>query len=54
MDTFTVIFDTPGILGWQYFICQADDPGHAEEQCLNAYPGASVLWVNEGEDYAMQ
>lgn len=49
MDKFTVIYtkaDEP--IGWQFFQCQADDADHAEEQCINAYPGCAVLWVNEG------
>jgi hypothetical protein len=33
----------------QAFTCQADDPDHAEEQCLNAYPGVDVVWVHIGE-----
>ncbi len=49
MNPFTVIYviDAEGI-GWQFFECRADDDGHAEEQCMNAYPEASILWVNEG------
>jgi len=27
------------------FDCQADDADHAEEQCLNAYPDCSIVWV---------
>lgn len=27
------------------FVCQADDGDHAEEQCMNAYPGCDVVWV---------
>lgn len=32
----------------QGFRCQADDPDHAEEQCQDAYPKASILWIHEG------
>jgi hypothetical protein len=32
------------------FVCQAEDTDHAEEQCLDAYPGADVVWVEEGVD----
>lgn len=27
------------------FLCHADDPDHAEEQCLNAEPDAEIVWV---------
>ena len=45
MSPFTVIYviDSEGI-GWQFFECSADNDDHAEEQCMNAYPEASVLW----------
>lgn len=33
----------------QGFQCWAEDGDHAEEQCLNAYPQADVLWVWQGE-----
>ncbi len=33
----------------QGFQCLAEDGDHAEEQCLNAYPRADVLWVWQGE-----
>jgi hypothetical protein len=29
------------------FKCYADDGDHAEEQCLNAYPDADVVWVSD-------
>lgn len=32
------------------FLCQAEDTDHVEEQCLDAYPSANVLWVEEGMD----
>ena len=48
MNPYTVIFTEPGIHLWQGFNCRADDVDHAEEQCRNAYPNASVVWVNEG------
>lgn len=32
------------------FVCQADDTGHAEEQCENAYPDCDIVWVFEGTD----
>lgn len=49
LHPFTVIYvqqnDGPF---WQFFECMAEDGDHAEEQCVNAEPGASVLWVNAG------
>jgi len=32
------------------FRCDAEDPDHAEEQCLDACPDADVLWVFDGHD----
>jgi hypothetical protein len=29
------------------FKCCADDGDHAEEQCLNAYPDADIVWVSD-------
>ena len=29
----------------------ADNAGHAEEQCVNNYPDADVVWVFEGDNY---
>ena len=33
------------------FICAADDVERAEEQCLNAYPDAGIVWVDEYASY---
>ena len=33
----------------QGFQCWAEDGDHAEEQCLDAYPDADVVWVWQGE-----
>lgn len=33
------------------FVCQADDPDHAEEQAINAYPDCDVVWVSNGDSY---
>lgn len=30
------------------FQCYADDTDHAEEQCLNSYSDADVVWVWQG------
>jgi hypothetical protein len=27
------------------FMCMADDVDHAEEQCINSYPDADIVWV---------
>jgi hypothetical protein len=52
--TYTVILQEKGCLFWTYFTArQADDVEHAEEQAENAYPGCTILWVNEGENYEM-
>ncbi len=29
------------------FRCYADDDDHAEDQCLDAYPEADVVWVSD-------
>lgn len=50
MRPYTVIYDTPDDFFWQGFNCMADDADHAEEQCLNAYPEAGIVWVNEGHN----
>ena len=31
------------------FACQAEDGDHAEEQCVNAYPGCEVVWTYLGD-----
>ncbi len=38
-------FDTPFA-----FICQADDTDHAEEQTLDAYPDAEIMWTVQTAD----
>lgn len=49
MNPYTVIYviASEGIQ-WQFFNCHADNADHAEEQCIDAYKDAEVLWVNEG------
>jgi hypothetical protein len=51
MEPFTVIYVEPaeGLELWQFFECMADNDDHAEEQCTNAYPTATILWVNKGQ-----
>lgn len=31
------------------FDCMAESTEHAEEQCLDAYPGAEIMWVHFGD-----
>lgn len=33
------------------FECLADNGGHAEEQCINAYPDCDVVWVVDTDNY---
>ena len=40
---------TPGIL--EGFLCEAEDGQHAEEQGMDAYPNADIVWVEEGNDW---
>lgn len=35
------------------FACQADDSDHAEEQCMNTEPNATVVWVCETDSIDM-
>lgn len=39
---------------WEYFICEAEDADHAEEQAENAYPEYPVLWINRGLNFSME
>lgn len=32
------------------FTCWAENTEHAEEQCLNAYPDADIVWVWAGPE----
>jgi len=34
----------------QAFRCQAETVEHAEEQCNDAYPSASIVWVENTSD----
>lgn len=48
MDTYIVIYreeGSPPLDAPMGFRCEADDADHAEEQCVNAYPGCDVVWV---------
>jgi hypothetical protein len=53
MQKYTVIIENPADY-WYYFLCEADDALHAEEQANNAYPHHTVVWVNEGENYSLE
>jgi hypothetical protein len=33
------------------FQCWAEDVDHAEEQCINAYPDCTIVWVVQTELY---
>jgi hypothetical protein len=57
MQTMTNKLQTYGVLyyekGTRYianspsiFLCEADSSDHAEEQCVNAYPECTVMWVS--------
>lgn len=56
LDEYIVLYRTNGMtyvedpFGFQ---CAAEDTAHAEEQCLNAYPDAEVVWVHKGKDYRL-
>ncbi len=34
------------------FRCSAEDAEHAEEQCMNAYPEVTVVWVKQTNNYS--
>lgn len=34
------------------FKCQAENADHAEEQAMNSYPDAEILWLHEGDSDA--
>jgi len=43
-DNYLVSYkEEEGDKGTWFFLCFADDPDHAEEQCLNAYPDCVIL-----------
>jgi hypothetical protein len=52
MGTYTAILEAVGgeTAGYQYyFVCEADDHDHAQEQALNAYPNDLVIKTYQGE-----
>jgi hypothetical protein len=53
MQTYIVLYRDQTLLPLDAplgFRCQADDPDHAEEQCMDAYPDAEILWLVETAD----
>jgi hypothetical protein len=52
LKTFVVIRENES--EWDYFICEAEDADHAEEQSVNADPDFPVLWVNRGLNFSME
>jgi len=54
LEPFTCIYEEPGVGGWQFFQCFAENADHAEEQATNAYPDATILWVNQGHGRTSQ
>lgn len=56
MKTYIVLYRIESILAPTDppfgFRCHADNPDHAEEQCIDAYPDGSVVWVWEGDSLA--
>ncbi len=36
---------------WLVFNCLAEDIDHAKEQCMDAYPKCSILWVKQCQDH---
>jgi hypothetical protein len=48
MQTYTALYRDQSLLPFDMpfaFQCQADDTDHAEEQCMDAYPDAEILWL---------
>ncbi|MGA0398017.1 MAG: hypothetical protein ACO3O3_12720 [Ilumatobacteraceae bacterium] len=47
LQTWCVIYSETGA-GVGVFQCMAEDFEHADEQCDNAYPTATILWSGVG------
>ena len=48
MQPYVVLYRDQALLPFDMpfaFMCQADDSDHAEEQTLDAYPDAEIVWV---------
>jgi len=53
MQTYIVLYRDSSLLPLDAplgFRCQADDTDHAEEQTLDAYPDAEIMWVVQTAD----
>lgn len=50
--TYTVIFTNDE--AWEYFVCEAENGEHAEEQAVDAEPDATILWVNRGLNFSQE
>jgi len=51
-NSYWVIYTEPSktemsLKHWLAFNCLADDIDHAKEQCMDAYPKCSILWVKQ-------
>ena len=55
MKTYTVLYRINSIMSPIdapfAFVCLADEIDHAEDQCLNAYPDADIVWIVQTENY---
>ena len=48
MQTYIVLYRDQALLPFDHpfaFQCEADDTDHAEEQCMDAYPDAEIMWM---------
>ena len=53
MQTYIVLYRDQALLPFDppcAFMCQADDTDHAEEQTLDAYPDAEIMWAVQTDD----
>jgi len=53
LKTYTVIRED-ALGGWDYFVCEAEDVEHADEQSINADPEYPILWINRGLNFSME
>ena len=52
LKDWVVIYRQPHMspFAYEFFCCLAEDYDHAEEQAINAYPNADVLWLVQTND----
>ena len=53
MQTYIVLYRDQALLPFDHpfaFKCDAEDTDHAEEQTLDAYPDAEILWLVQTAD----